>query len=58
MGKGGATNSVGVCGGGNSGRTYLGNDGPPPEGEGGVLGYWSGGSGIEGMRGGYKLNSE
>ena len=36
--KGAADNRVGVCGGGISGRSLPGNNGPPPKGGGGVLG--------------------
>ena len=42
----GVDNSVGVCGGGVSRITYLGNNSPLTKGEGGVLGYQDGGSGM------------
>ena len=58
VGEYGAANAVGVCRGGNSGGTYLGNNGPSPEGEGGVSGCWDCGGGAKSMRGGSELNTE
>ena len=58
VGKGGTANPVVVFGGRTYGRTYLNDNGPHPKGEGGVPGYQSSGSGMEGMRGGPEINAE
>ena len=58
MVKGGAANSVRFCVGGTDVKTYLGEDGPNTKGKGGLLGYLDGGSGVEGICGGYQLKAE
>ena len=48
IGKGGVDKTVGFCRGGGAVRSLLGDNNPPPEGKGGVLGYWVGGIELEG----------
>ena len=58
VGKGNTTNTVVICVGGTTRRTYLGNHGTPPKGERGASGYRDSTSDVEGMHGCYELKDE
>ena len=58
MGECGSDNLVGICRRGTARRTRLGDNVPPPKVKGGVLGYWVGGSNMEGMCSGAEFKAE